>query len=96
MPKLALASSAKLWPRAVPSAPSAPTYANISRLPTTIASSADRKPMPATRMEPVMAPVMIIGNPSHTIETEKVLRRFESGTGSCSYSSPSTVSSTCV
>ena len=54
-----------------------------------MAASADLKPMPATRIEPVIAPVMIIGKPSQIIDTEKVLRRAFSGTGSCSYSSPS-------
>lgn len=44
-------------------------------------------------IDPVMAPVMIMGNPSHTIDTEKVLRRADIGTGSCSYSLPSTTSS---
>ena len=57
-----------------------------------MAHKADWKPIPATRIEPVMAPVMIIGNPSHTIDTENVLRRAWAGTGLCSYSSPSTCS----
>ena len=51
------------------------------RLPITIAHSALVKPMPSTRMEPVMAPVMIIGKPIQTVVTEKVERRAAVGTG---------------
>src|ERR1700692_2440541 len=57
-------------------------------LPIIIATSALLNPMPSTRIEPVIAPVMIIGKPSHTIVTEKALRRALAGTGSCSYSCP--------
>jgi hypothetical protein len=45
--------------------------------------------MPSTRIEPVIAPVMIIGNPIHTITFENRLRRAFCGTGVCSYSAPS-------
>ena len=57
-------------------------------LPMIIAASAREKPMPSTRIEPVIAPVMIMGKPSQTIVTENALRRALIGTGSCSYSSP--------
>lgn len=62
----------------------------MRRLAITIAHNALVNPMPSTRIEPVMAPVMIIGNPIHTVVTENVLRRDAIGTGSCSYSSPRT------
>jgi hypothetical protein len=39
-------------------------------------------------MEPVIAPVMIIGKPIQTITLEKSERRADIGTGVCSYSSP--------
>ena len=55
-----------------------------------MATSAREKPIPRTSSEPVMAPVMIIGNPAQTITIENRLRRAAIGTGSCSYSSPST------
>ena len=54
-----------------------------------MAISAWVKPMPSTRIEPVIAPVMIIGNPAHTSVTENRLRRALAGTASCSYSLPS-------
>ena len=57
-------------------------------LPMIIAVRAFEKPMPSTRIEPVMAPVMIMGKPIQTIVTENALRRAFIGTGSCSYSSP--------
>src|SRR5665647_3766317 len=60
-----------------------------------IDSIAVLNPIPATKIDPVMAPVMIIGKPIHTIDTEKVLRRAWAGTGLCSYSSPSTCSTSC-
>ena len=53
-----------------------------------IAVRARENPMPSTRIEPVMAPVMIIGKPAHTSVTENRLRRALDGTGSCSYSLP--------
>jgi hypothetical protein len=46
-----------------------------------IAIKADLNPMPATKIEPVIAPVMIIGKPIHTIDTEKVVRLADLGTG---------------
>ena len=95
MPNTALASKAKLNPRLVPSKPSEPTYANISKLPMSIDMNARWNPMPATRIEPVMAPVMIIGKPIHTIDTENVLRRALAGMAVCSYSSPRTRSAPC-
>ena len=55
-----------------------------------MATSARLKPMPATRSEPVIAPVMIMGKPIHTMVTENMLRRAAAGTGVCSYSEPST------
>ncbi len=50
-------------------------------LPRTIAVRALEKPMPSTRIEPVMAPVMIMGKPIQTIVTENALRRALIGTG---------------
>jgi hypothetical protein len=58
------------------------------RLPMIIATSAFLNPMPSTSSDPVIAPVMIIGKPSHTMVTEKALRRALIGTGSCSNSWP--------
>ena len=54
----------------------------------TIAIMADLKPIPATRIERVGAPMSLIGKQSHAIETENLLRRALGGIGSCSYSSP--------
>jgi len=48
-----------------------------------IDSSADLNPIPATKIEPVMAPVMIIGKPIHTIDTENVLCRALAGIALC-------------
>ena len=42
---------------------------------------ASLKPIPSTRTEPVIAPVMIIGKPIHTIVTENMLRRAAAGEG---------------
>ena len=56
--------------------------------PMIIAMRAREKPMPSTKIEPVIAPVMIMGKPSQTNVTENALRRALIGTDSCSYSLP--------